>query len=138
MAKDNTDALALDPKHAYALADRAMAYSRLGKSAEAIEDVRKALALKEDSSLMRYNLAYFLYRGGQYSAAAQEATKIIATAPDWQLPYRLRANCYIKLGNQVKAKADRAIASKLSPANKPKEGETVINFDLVELEDVSQ
>jgi tetratricopeptide (TPR) repeat protein len=136
--KDNTDALAIDPKNPHALGDRAVANSRLGKDALAIDDIRKAIELKGASPTLRYSLAYFLYKSGQFAPAAEEVSKVIALSPEWQAPYRLRANCYIKLGNQVKAKADRLAAEKLSPASRPNEGELVISIDLMTVEDISQ
>ena len=128
--KDNTDAIAADPSNANAYGNRAVAYSRSGLDALAIEDIRKAIALKGDSALMRYSLAYFLYKTGQFAAAATEATKIMTMAPKWRDPYILRANCYLKLGNTVKAKADNAAGMKLSSADRPVDDIISFEFDI--------
>lgn len=137
--KDNTEAITLDPANVSAYRNRAISYTRLGKDALALEDTRKALALRGESSNLRYNLAYVLYKTGQISAALNEVTKVIAAAPNWRDPYILRSNCYVKLGNQIKAKADRATAAKLSAASRPaEEGELIFDLDIFVPEEVDQ
>ena len=128
--KDHGEALAIDPSNANAYADRAVAYSRLGKDALAIDDVRKALELKGESAVMRHTLAYLLYRTRQYSLSVTEATKVIASAPKWRDPYLVRANAYAKLGNMPKAKADTAIAATLKDGGKPVEDFLVFELDV--------
>ncbi|HUR97774.1 MAG TPA: tetratricopeptide repeat protein [Pyrinomonadaceae bacterium] len=129
--KDYTDALVVDPANANAFGDRAVAYSRLGKNAEAIADIRKALALKGESALMRYTLAYLLYKTGQFAAAASEATRVIGLAPKWRDPYLVRANARVKLGEQAKAKADRDMAANLGAGNRPVENASAFDLELV-------
>jgi tetratricopeptide (TPR) repeat protein len=129
--KDNSDALALDPSNPNMYGNRALCYARLGKDSLAVEDIRSALALKKESVLLRYNLAYFLYKTGQYAEAAAEASKVIDMAPRWQSSYNLRAAIFAKLGNAVKAKADRDTAAKLGPGNKPQEDVTFFELEII-------
>jgi tetratricopeptide (TPR) repeat protein len=136
--KDNTDALALDPKNALALGNRAVAYTRLRKFGPAADDVRLALELSPNSAWLRYNLAYLLYQNAQYSLALDEATKVIASAPKWRDPYIVRSNAYVKLGNQVKAKADRDAAAKLGPGGRPVENVSSFEFTIFLPEETNQ
>ena len=115
---DQTEAIRLDPSNVNAYSDRAVAYGRLGKNQLAIDDIRKAIALKSGSARLQYNLGYLLYKTGQFDAAVAEATKVMALAPNWRAPYTLRSASYAKLGNAAKAKADQAIAAKM-PAGAP-------------------
>lgn len=136
--KDHTEAIARNSTNANAYADRAVAYSRLGKNAEAIGDIRKALELRSDSVLMRYTLGYLLFKTGQFAAATTEATKVIAAAPKWRDAYILRANCYAKLGNVAKAKADNDAASRLPAGNRPVEDINVFEMDILVQQETQQ
>lgn len=136
--KDNTAALTLDPTNIHALYNRALSYNKLGKNVLSVEDIRKAVALKEKSATMRYMLGYLHFRTSQFSLAAAEATKAIELAPQWRSPYLLRSNAYAKLGNAVKSKADRFAASKLSSGNKPVEDATFFELSIFVPEDIDQ
>jgi tetratricopeptide (TPR) repeat protein len=128
---DNTEAIRLDPANPNAYLNRAVAYSRSNKFALALADIRKASELKPESVHIRYNLAYVLYRQGEYSAAIGEANKVMAAAPKWDAPYKLRANAYAKLGNAAKAKADSETAARLGPGNPPVEDIFIFSLDLM-------
>lgn len=136
--KDNTEAITNDPKNSSAYGNRALSYSKLGKDDLAIEDIRRSLAIKDDSPWLRYSLSYLLYKTGKFSDAAVEATKVIGIAPQWQAPYKLRAATYSKLGNMVKAKADRDAAAKLPAASQPAENATFFTFDIIVPEDTNK
>jgi tetratricopeptide (TPR) repeat protein len=129
--KDNTEALATDPQNSSAYGNRGLSYSKLGKDTLAIEDLRKALTIKDDSAWLRYNLSYLLFKTGQFSAAAAESTKVIGIAPQWRAAYNLRAAAYAKLGNVAKAKADRDAAAKLPAASRPAEDSSVFSLDII-------
>ena len=136
--KDNTEALTLDSKYVAALGNRAVAYTRLGKFGPAAEDVRRALEFSPNSPWLRYNLGYLLYQNKQYSLALDEATKVIGSAPRWRDPYILRSNAYVKLGNQIKAKADRDAAAKLGPGGRPVEDVSSFEFTIFLPEETNQ
>lgn len=136
--KDNTEALATDPQNSSAYGNRGLSYSKLGKDALAIEDLRKALSIKDDSAWLLYNLSYLLFKTGQFSAAASESTKVIGIAPQWRAAYILRAAAYAKLGNVAKAKADRDAAAKLPAASRPAEDSSVISLDIIVPEDTNK
>lgn len=136
--RDNTEAIARDPAFAAAYDNRAIANIRLGKNKEALEDVRKGLALKPDSAVVRYTLAYLLYQTGQLSQALTEITNVIDAVPAWRDPYLLRSNVYVKLGNDLKAKADRAAAAKLGSGNRPADDSFVFSLDILAPKDADQ
>lgn len=127
---DNTAALALDPNFAGAYGNRAVAYGHLGKSALAVDDLRKAVGFRPDSALLRYNLSHQLYLTGHFAAAATEATRAIEMAPRWREAYILRSVINAKSGNATRAKADRDTASKLVAGDRPFEGELVFTFNV--------
>lgn len=128
--KDNSEALAIDPKSASAYGNRGVAYGKLGKHLLAIEDLRKAVALRPDAAGLRFNLSHQLYTIGQFSEAAVKATEVIEMAPIWRDPYLLRSLIYAKMGNAAKAKTDRDRAAKLGTGNKPFEGELAFTIDI--------
>ena len=132
---DNTEAIRLDPADSNAYMNRAVAYSRLNKTSLALADVRKAAELQPESVHIRYNLAYVLYRQGEYSAAIGEANKVMAAAPKWDAPYKLRANAYAKLGNAAKAKADTETAARLGSGSPPVEDIFIFSLDLMTSEE---
>lgn len=136
--KDNTDAIALDPTNINALYNRAMSYHKMGKTPMAIEDMRKAVAVNEKSATMRYTLGFLLFRSGQFASAATEASKAIELAPNWRSPYSLRASAYAKVGNAIKAKADRTTAANLSSSNKPVEDASFFELTIFAPEDLGQ
>lgn len=119
--QDNSQALTLDPKNVNAFYARAQSYTRLAKYSLALDDIRNAIAVNEKSAIMRYSLAYLLFKTGKFAQAAIEASQVIELAPQWRSPYLLRSNAYAKIGNALKAKADRRTASTLDSAYKPKE-----------------
>ena len=124
-----TEAIKLDPANSEAYRARSTAYNRLGKDALALADIRKAFALNEKSLGIRYNLAFLLFKAGQYQSAIDEITKTISLDPKWRAPFVLRAAAYAKLGNAAKAKIDQAQAAKLSATYTP-EAEIIFSFDL--------
>jgi len=126
---DNSVAIKMDGNSSKPFHNRALAYHRLGQNPLAVEDLRKAISLSTYSAGSHYNLGYFLFRGGRYSEAGEEASKMISRFPAWRAPVILRAESYAKLGNATRANADRAAAAKLDPAWKPGEEDLLI-YDL--------
>jgi len=126
---ETTQAIALDAANSEAYRARSTAYNRLGKNSLALADIRKAVALKETSVTMRYNLAFLLFKTGQFQAAVDEATKTIGMDPKWRAPYVLRAAGYAKLGSASKAKIDQDRAAKLNAKYSP-EGDEILSFEL--------
>jgi tetratricopeptide (TPR) repeat protein len=117
--RDQSRAIGLDPKNTFALSDRAVAYGLAGNITEAIKDLRSAISIGGPSPALQFNLAYFLFKSGQYAEAAAAATEATRAAPNWREPYILRSNAYVKLGATAKARADRAHAAKLGPGGRP-------------------
>lgn len=134
--QENTQALSLEPVNIHALYTRAVSQTRLTKYSLAIEDIRKALSINERSAIMRYSLAYLLFKTGQYAQSAVEATKVIEIDPRWRSSYILRSNAYAKLGNAAKVKADRATASTLDAAYKPVETGMFFEFSVMGTEEL--
>lgn len=127
--KDHTQAIALDPKNSHALSDRAIAFGNLGNTKAAIEDLKKAISFNAESSALRYNLSFFLFRSGQFSESVEAATLAISRSPNWRAPYILRSNGYVKLGTTAKASDDRVKAESLNANGKPHNDKHFI-FDL--------
>ena len=117
--KDQSQAIALDPKNVFAYSDRAVAHGYTGNNTAAISDLRSAILLNAGSAALRYNLGIFLFRAGKYTEAADAATQAIELAPNWNSPYILRSNAFVKLGSTAKAKADRDKAATLGTGGKP-------------------
>ncbi|HCA59494.1 MAG TPA: hypothetical protein DEP46_16110 [Blastocatellia bacterium] len=134
--KDQTRAVELDPKNVRAFSDRAIIHAAMKNLKLAVEDLRTAIAIAKNSSVLRYNLAYFLYQSGEYEASIQILTEVITNHPNWKAPYMLRSNGYIKQGMQAKARADRAklaaIASDVKPTG---EQYTIFNIDVAALDE---
>jgi tetratricopeptide (TPR) repeat protein len=89
---------------------------RLGRAAEAIADFTAAAQARPDYSQPRLERARAWMQLGRYTEAADELTALLKRfAADPEL-YSLRASCYVALGNEAKAAADRQEAAKCLPA----------------------
>jgi tetratricopeptide (TPR) repeat protein len=106
-----TQAIAADPKNYSLHFNLALAFSLMGKNAEAIPEYKKALELKPDLYQAQLNLGISLLREKQPAEAAQYLTTAAA-----QNPKEYRANYYLAaalLGAGDFAKAEQSYTTSL-------------------------
>jgi tetratricopeptide (TPR) repeat protein len=107
-----TQAIAADPKNYSLHFNLALAFSLMGKNAEAIPEYKKALELKPDLYQAQLNLGISLLREKQPAEAAQYLTTAAA-----QNAKEYRANYYLaaaRLGTGDFAKAEQAYTTSLA------------------------
>jgi tetratricopeptide (TPR) repeat protein len=107
-----TQAIAADPKDYSLHFNLALAFSLMGKNAEAIPEYKKTLELKPDLYQAELNLGISLLREKQPAEATQYLTTAVA-----QNPKEYRANYYLAaalLGSGDFAKAEQAYTTSLA------------------------
>jgi tetratricopeptide (TPR) repeat protein len=131
MARDNTgdqaaaepafrEALRIDPNDFDAnLYLGAILYKRRDVD-EAKPYLDKALELKPDSSLARYELAMWKSTSGQYEAAAQDLEQIVKEKPDWLEPHVELATVYYRLHRPADGAKEREIVARLTAQQQSK------------------
>ena len=113
---DYTQALTLDAKDDWALADRGLAEARSHKTDLATKDLDAALALNPKNQVV-YRGRGMLAMNSQHLKEAVEAfTKSLELEPDSAFALGKRAEVYSRLDMKDKARADAAEASRLDPA----------------------
>lgn len=81
---------------------------------EAKKYLDKALQLKPDSSMARYEFAMWESTSGQYQAAATELEKLTASNPKWLEPHVELATLYYRLHRPADGARERQIVDKLT------------------------
>ena len=82
--------------------------------AGAREHLQRALQLKPDSNLARYEWARLERTEGQVEAAARDMEKVVRTDPKWAQPHVELAALYFRLNRQEEGEKERAIYDRLT------------------------
>lgn len=100
---------------AYVYHYRAVAFQKLDKQKEAIDDYSQALAIgslpKRVQAAVYYNRAIGLDRQQDYASAVRDYTSAIALKPDYAEAYMNRGNAHRKLGDKAQALKDYEASS---------------------------
>ncbi|RTL71283.1 MAG: tetratricopeptide repeat protein [Hyphomicrobiales bacterium] len=97
--------------------DRGVAYARLGRHREAIEDYNRAVHLYPEFAAVYNNRGNVLLGLGATREAIKDFDRAIALAPGYAAAFSNRAGAYIKTGQADKALADYARAIELTPSS---------------------
>ncbi len=109
---DWNHAIVLDPQSAGAYAARGMHYASIGNTAKALQDLDESLQI--EATLDSYVLRGQVYSGlGQYQKAIEDFDLAIAQDPKAPAAYLARSNAKWALGDDLGAREDRKIVSKL-------------------------
>lgn len=106
-----------DDRRATLLNDRAVAYVRLGKTREAIEDYNKAVVLFPEYAAVYNNRGNLLMALGLHGEALKDFNRAIALAPGYAAAYNNRAGAQSRLGHADDAIRDYTRAIKLMPSS---------------------
>lgn len=106
-----------DDRRATLLNDRAVAYVRLGKTREAIDDYNKAVTLFPEYAAVYNNRGNLLMALGLYDEALKDFDRAIALAPGYAAAYNNRAGARFRLGQASEAIRDYTQAVKLMPSS---------------------
>lgn len=109
---DKVDQLALLLFH------RCAAYGINGRADLGIADCNKSILLEQTDWRPYYHRGNIYFNQNKISLALEDYSKAIYLKPDIVELYRLRADCYDKLGQKEAARLDREMAKSL--ANEPK------------------
>ena len=107
--------LAFCPFDAEAYYQRGLAYARRQQFQEALDDSRRALALKPDHAEARYQRGLVRRNQGHFREALADLSRTIALNPNHAGAYRARGMTHYSLGDWTKAAADLARAAELTP-----------------------
>jgi len=88
--------------------------------AGAREHLQRALQLKPDSNLARYEWARLERTEGQVEAAAKDFEKVIHDDPTWAQPHVELAALYFRLNRQAEGERERATFDRLSAEQQKK------------------
>lgn len=113
--RELTARIAGAPDEARLYSDRAMAFERLGKHAEAADDYARAAELDPDDADTHNNLGNALSELGSYGPALESYGDAIALDPDVPDFYNNRGLAYYELGRYPEAVADYSEAIALAP-----------------------
>lgn len=106
-----------DDRRATLLNDRAVAFVRLGKTHEAIEDYNQAIALFPEYAAVYNNRGNLLMALGLNEEALKDFDRAIALAPGYAAAYNNRAGAHSRLGHAEAAIRDYTRAIKLMPGS---------------------
>lgn len=81
---------------------------------EAKKYLDKALALKPDATMARYESAMWKSTAGDYQAAADQLEKLVTDDPNWLEPHVELATLYYRLRRPADGARERAIVDKLT------------------------
>jgi tetratricopeptide (TPR) repeat protein len=90
-------ALDMAPERGDVRSNLAVAYAGLGRVAEAVEEYRKALALRDDPAI-RLNLGLALYKSGRAGDAIPEFQRVLEADPQHRQAALLLADCLLQTG----------------------------------------
>jgi len=98
--------LAQHPERVDVRSNLGAAYSRLGRYEDAIAQYKQALTVDSRNDTIRFNLALAYYKAALFPEAADEFTRVLASAPS-TLPQRpnavlLLAECQVRTGDYKK------------------------------------
>jgi len=81
------------------LSDKAFAYKKLGRYAQALEVINEAMAINDKMSDIYADKAEILTYMNKLSDAYAEAEKAMNLTPNWSRPYELMADIFYRAGN---------------------------------------
>jgi len=113
---DYDQAIALAPDEADAFYNRAVYYKNRHELTLAKADFEQAARLDPTSSLPEYYLGRLALESGDYAAAVEHFTRVIAIDPKTARAYMFRSAAFGKLGQGDKAVADIETAVTLDPS----------------------
>jgi len=99
-------AIELDPNYATARHWLAICSMSRAQHEEALEEIRRALALDPLSPQINLNVGYILYIAGDYQGAVDHFQNALQTSPNHPLLYAFRGVAQAQLGNLAEAIAD--------------------------------
>lgn len=105
-----------DDRKATILNDRGVAYVRLGKTREAIEDFNRAVELFPEYAATYNNRGNLLLALGLPNEAMKDFDRALALAPGYAAAYNNRAGALMQAGDPKKAIRDYTQAIRLLPA----------------------
>ncbi len=109
--------LTIYPRNIKTLYNRARTYDKLGRTAEAKQDLTKLLDLEPNHLQARITLGELNFSAGNYEGAYYEFNKAVESNKESSLAYTYRAKANQKLGKIKKAASDYAVAIRLDPSN---------------------
>lgn len=107
--------VAVDPKNAYALADRGLSYLWINDSAKAIQDWNAADAIDPNNEVTPRGRGVLAFRAGNYTEAISDFTQSLQRKPDDTFTLKWRASAYMSANRYVEAIADTNELVKLLP-----------------------
>ena len=110
-----TEAIRLDPKHAWAFCYRAVATYLGGNHRRALDDYTEAIRLMPNSALVYGARGRIQYDLGAHDKALADYSEAIRLQPENAIAYSARGRIYDDLGKYDKALADCSEAIRLMP-----------------------
>jgi tetratricopeptide (TPR) repeat protein len=112
-----SEAVRLDPKNAFAFANRGIAYSKKGDNDRAIADYDEAIRLNPTYALAFANRSVAYSNKGDYDRAIADSDEAIRLDPKYVPAFLNRASSYRGKGDDDRAIADLGEAIRLDPKN---------------------
>lgn len=110
-----SQALKLRPNYFMALLNRGVAYSRQGKTNEALIDFAAAERIDPRSPLLYLNRGLAQFAAGYYQLAAEDFSQMMELDPQNPRPYLERGRAFVKMNYYQNAKDDFEQAVALKP-----------------------
>ncbi len=110
-----SEALRLDPDHAFTYYNRGIAYNNLGQYQRAIEDYDQTIRLDPGDAFAYNNRGVTYCMQGQYRRAIKDCDQAIRLDPDYAETYNVRGIAYYNLGQYRRAIEDYDQAIRLDP-----------------------
>jgi len=112
-----TDTTIPNDRRAAILNDRAVAYVRMGKNREAIEDYNQAVELFPEYAAVYNNRGNLLLALGMSDEAIKDFNRAIVLAPGYAAAYNNRAGALLKMGRRNAAIRDYTRSVRLLPSS---------------------
>jgi TolB-like protein/Tfp pilus assembly protein PilF len=110
--REYKEAIRLNPGYATARHWYATFLATLGRSQEAVAEIRRAQELDPLSPIINTNVGYVFYTARQYEQAMEECRKALELDPDFAVAHQMLGEIYGQMGKRAEAIAEleRAIA----------------------------
>ena len=116
-SSDFTEAIRVDPKHAWAYHYRAVATYLAGNPRKALDDYGEAIRLMPNSAMVYGARGRIHYDLGAHDKALADYSEAIRLQPDNAIAYSARGRIYDDLGKYDRALADCSEAIRLRPVD---------------------
>lgn len=110
-----SEAIAKNPRYAYAYHNRGTAYGRMQNYSQAAQDFSQAIALKSDYATAYGGRGFANYGLDRYEQAAADFSRAIALNSAYAEAYEGRGNVYMSMGHYDEALRDYKKALALNP-----------------------